>query len=129
MIAELKAGHPMVAKKRLAIELVGKFHGEAAAQTELEQFEKVFSKGEVPDSMPEFDWDAITQGASEAAVIDLLGASKLVASKNEIRRLVEQGAVKVDDNRVPDIHVKLQKPQTGASYVIQAGKRIWMRVR
>ncbi|HTB63767.1 MAG TPA: tyrosine--tRNA ligase, partial [Opitutales bacterium] len=83
-IAERKAGHPMAAKKNLARTLVSKFHGADAGKHELEQFEKVFARHEIPDDMPTFKWGALASGA-DATIVDLLAATKLFASKNEVK--------------------------------------------
>ena len=88
-LKNLKAGHPMAAKKNLAATLVGKFHGAEAGTHELAQFEKVFSKHEIPDEMPTFKFGALTSNA-DANVVELLAATKLIASKNEVKRLIEQ---------------------------------------
>jgi tyrosyl-tRNA synthetase len=124
-IAKLKAEHPLAAKKRLAVELVGKFHGAEAGKRELEQFEKVFSRHEIPDEMPEFRWKDLT-GAAEATVVELLAATGKFASKNEVRRLVEQGAVKVGAEKVSDPFQKFAAPKT--EYIFQAGRRIFIKI-
>ena len=70
---DIKAMHPMAAKKKLAGLLVTRFHGEAAAKAALENFEKVFSKKELPTDMPEFKPEA---GALLSAVIFAAGSQQ-----------------------------------------------------
>ena len=91
---DIKAMHPMAAKKKLAGLLVTRFHGEAAAKAALENFEKVFSKKELPTDMPEFKPEA---GALLSAVIFAAGA---VPSKNKARGLIDQGAVRLKGEKV-----------------------------
>ena len=91
---DIKAMHPMAAKKKLAGLLVTRFHGEAAAKAALENFEKVFSKEELPTDMPEFKPEA---GALLSAVIFAAGA---VPSKNKARGLIDQGAVRLKGEKV-----------------------------
>ncbi|MDR2862803.1 MAG: tyrosine--tRNA ligase [Puniceicoccales bacterium] len=124
-IAARQKLHPMEAKKRLASELVARFHGAAAAAHEREQFEKVFSRREVRDDMPEFSWEKLFPGGNEVALVDVLAATGLFPSKKEIRRLVEQGAVRVNDEKAGDPTAKLSRP--AAPVVIQAGKRTFTR--
>lgn len=123
-LAPLKDGHPMVAKKQLAKTLTAKFYGEDAGAYELAQFEQVFSKKELPDDMPQLDWAQTAQGNDDIGLIDALAASGLFDSKKEIRRLVEQGAVKVNDEKQTDPKARL----TPGEYVLQAGKRKFVRL-
>src|SRR5690606_13851205 len=91
-IKQLQAGHPMVAKKELARRLTALLYDEQTAQNELEQFEKVFSKNDIPDDMLEFTWAQVSEGAGSARLVDILAASNLFPSKKEARRMIEQGA-------------------------------------
>lgn len=127
-IAAMKNGHPMEMKKQLAAALTAKFYGEETARYEREQFENVFSKKQVRADIPEFAWDALVPaGTADAAVIDLLAATKLFPSKKEIRRLVEQGAVKLNEQKLPDVKARLAR-DAAAGTVIQAGKRIFVKI-
>lgn len=91
---EVKAMHPMAAKKKLAGLLVKRFHGEQAAQAALENFEKVFSKKELPTEIPSFKAE---EGAMLSAVIFAAGAAQ---SKNKARGLIEQGAVRLKGEKI-----------------------------
>lgn len=126
-IEALKQGHPMANKKALAATLTDKIHGAGAGQRELEQFEKVFSQNQIPDQMPEFTAAALTAGAAKLTLIQAMGASGLFPSKAEARRLIEQGAVKINQERAADPFLELQVPAEGL--VIQAGKRTFFRIR
>ncbi len=124
-IESLKAEHPMKCKKNLACLMVSRFYGEDVGKAELDNFEKVFSKNEIPETMPEFSWSAIVEG-DEASLVNIMGATGLFPSKKEARRLVEQGAVKMDSEKVSDFQFTLKKPEK--SFVLQAGKRIFFRI-
>jgi tyrosyl-tRNA synthetase len=126
-IARRRAEHPMEMKKQLASALTAKFHGQDAGAYERAQFEKVFSKGEVRDDMPEFPWEGLAPGAAETGLVDLLATSGLFPSKKEIRRLIEGGAVRIDDVKIADPAHRLTKPTT--EVVIQAGKRTFLKIR
>ncbi|MGF1451133.1 MAG: tyrosine--tRNA ligase [Opitutales bacterium] len=122
-----KAGHPMDQKKHLASSLVGMFHSMSAAKTELEHFETVFSKNQLPSDMPEFSWEALTGGLeSEPTLLDLMDGTKLFPSRKEIRRLGEQRAIKLDGNPVNDARQPFPKPAEPVT--VQAGKRTFFRL-
>jgi tyrosyl-tRNA synthetase len=125
-IARHKAGHPLDAKKQLASSLVGLFHSLEDGKRELEQFEKVFSRHQIPDDMPAFKWDDTIVTGDEATVIDLLAATGLFPSKKEVRRLIEQGAVKLATEKVTDPFRKLTRPVH--EYIFQAGKRTFVKI-
>ncbi len=126
-VAELRALHPMEAKKRLAARLPDMFHGEGDGARERAEFENVFSKGGVRSDMPEFAWDALSGGAAEVGVVDLLAATGLFPSKKEVRRLIEGGAVRLDEEKVADPARKVARP--AGELVIQAGKRTFLKVK
>jgi tyrosyl-tRNA synthetase len=130
-IEALKAQHPMEMKKQLAATLVNKIAGPGKGDYERAQFEKVFSKGDLPDTMPEFAWESLS-ATPEAKIFDLMAASKLPAftSKKECRRMIEQGAVKViadgAEEKVSDVNFALKKPEKPV--IVQAGKRNFFKI-
>jgi tyrosyl-tRNA synthetase len=114
--------HPMDAKKSLARELVGRFHGEAAALAAAQEFERRFQRGGLPDEIPQFDWNAASGSATVARVLKETG---LAASMSEARRLVAQGAVRIDGERISDPeHVLGDRREA----LLQVGKRRVLRV-
>ena len=110
--------HPRDVKMELAREIVSIFHTEQAAVEAEEQFKRVFHSRQAPEEMAEYALQ------SEQTVLDLLMAAKLVASKSEGRRLVEQKGVRLDGEVLPDSHVIF--PHVG---VLQVGKRKFVRVK
>lgn len=124
-IEELKSGHPMDAKKQLAARLTDRIHGSGTGKYEREQFEKVFSQNLVPDTMPEFPWDRIATEETQT-LVNILGASGLLPSKKEARRMVEQGAVKIGGEPAKNPGELISRPKE--PLVFQAGKRVWFRV-
>ena len=125
-IEKLKAGHPMDAKKHLASALVGQFHSMKAGKYELEQFEQVFSKNKIPDDMPTFTWSDLLGDAESAPLFEVMAQSELFESKGAIRRLVQQGGVKIDGEKQSDPNLTITPPQ-GES-IFQAGKRIFFKI-
>jgi tyrosyl-tRNA synthetase len=115
---ELKAGktNPRDIKMALASELVKMYAGEAAAKEAQDYFVNVFQKKTTPDEMP-------TAKVAGMTIVDALVESKIATSKTKARQLVEQGAVKIDEEVVKSIE---QKVKTGNK--IQKGKRFFVRV-
>ena len=124
-IARIKNEHPMKCKKDLACLMVARFYGVDVGKAELANFEKVFSKNEVPDDMPEFKWSDLTANA-EDTLINVMSATKLFPSKKEVRRLIEQGAVKMNSEKISDVFASMSTPSEPV--VLQAGKRIFFKV-
>jgi len=125
-IEKLKTGHPMEAKKHLASSLVGQFHSMKAAKHELEQFEQVFSKNKLPDDMPSFTWHDLLGDASAAPLFEVMAQSGLFESKGAIRRLVQQGGVKIDGEKQSDPNREITPPN--GEQIFQAGKRIFFKM-
>jgi tyrosyl-tRNA synthetase len=119
-VETLLAGHPMEAKKRLGREIVSLYHGSEAADAARAGFEKQFSQKEVPDEMPEV---ALPQ--SEMSVLDILKAAFSI-SGGEARRMAQQGAVSLNDEKVEDATLVVVV-QDGA--VLRMGKRRWARLK
>ncbi len=124
-IRELKQRHPMEVKKELARRLTAKLHTAEAADRELARFEKVFSQREQPDDMPAYSWKKLSRG-NTGRLVNLMSATGLFPSKKEIRRLIEQGAVKIDGQPCRDSYFELAKPDKET--VVQAGKRIFLKI-
>ncbi len=111
--------HPKSLKQDLARRLVTDFHGAEAAAAAEAEFERIFSGGGVPD-----DVEALTATAQPLAA--LLAELGLAPSKNEARRLVQQGAVTIDGERAADpAAVLAARPE---AYLFKVGKRRFARV-
>ena len=124
-IARHKMDHPMEAKKNLAAALVGLFHSLEQAQFEKKQFETVFSQGSVPEELETYTWSAISR-EPETSLVELLDFTQKFQSKKEIRRLISQGAVKINDQKIVDPHCKVQAADQ--AIIIQAGKRNFFKI-
>ena len=116
--------HPKRAKEGLALRIVTDFHGEAAAQEALEEFRRVFESRGEPDEVPEHRTPA---GSGRVFLPRLLVDSGLASSNGEAMRLIAQGGVAVDGQRVPAGTREL--PATaGGSHLLKVGKRRFARV-
>lgn len=98
--------HPMTAKKRLAWEIVCMYHGEDAANRAQEDFERQFQERGLPSEIPVVPVERAAGGkaneAGEVGILDLLINTGLAPNRKQAQRLVEQGGVKLNDERVTD---------------------------
>ncbi len=137
---DIKSGalHPMEAKKRLAQEMVGRYcqggvfiiaapitvteyiTADVAIRTR-EEFEKVFSKKNLPDEIPvvEIAWEG-----EKMKLVKVMAQAKVVSSNSEAKRLIQQGGVEVDRNQVKDENAELAP----GSHVLRVGKKRFVRI-
>jgi tyrosyl-tRNA synthetase len=120
-LAAIRSGnaHPMESKKRLATEIVAEYHDSDAASDAREYFESKFQRREVPQDVPVF------RIAAELWICELLKQLGFAASTNEARRLVGQGAVRVDRQTVTDINFHFVP---GQHRILEVGKRRVARI-
>jgi tyrosyl-tRNA synthetase len=114
--------NPRDIKVALAQEMVARFHGQPAAQRALEDFEARFKHDAIPEDMPEVTLPAGAEGLPLPQVLKQAG---LTASTSEALRMIEQGGVKIDSEKVSDKALRLR---AGARVVMQVGKRKFVRV-
>jgi tyrosyl-tRNA synthetase len=122
--AEVKGGaNPRDVKVGFAGEIVARFHGAEAARKAQEDFEQRFRDGAAPEDMPQ-----VTIGAPQAGILisPLLKQAGLTPSTSEAQRMIEQGGVKLDGERVSDKNLRIQP---GRTVVAQVGKRKFARIR
>ncbi|MBK9160960.1 MAG: tyrosine--tRNA ligase [Nitrosomonadales bacterium] len=103
-------------------EIVARFHSQRAAEDALAEFEARFRKGVLPDDMPEI---AVSGTDGHIGIAQLLKQAGLVASTSEANRMIDQGGVKLDGEKVSD---KALQVKVGAVVVAQVGKRKFGRV-
>ncbi len=114
--------NPRDAKITLAKEIIARFHDDAAAEAAHQDFIQRFSKNAIPDEMPEH---AFALEAEGIAIGNVLKQAELVGSTSEAMRMIKQGAVKIDGERVTDTRLMLSEPGTA---VYQVGKRKFARI-
>ncbi len=120
-IAAIESGevHPMEAKKRLATVIVAEYHGAAAARAAREYFESKFQRREIPESAP------VYRLAEPLWICELMKQLRFAASTSEARRLIGQGAVRVDGRVVTDVQFRFVP---GEHTVLEVGKRRVARI-
>ncbi|HXH29724.1 MAG TPA: tyrosine--tRNA ligase [Bacteriovoracaceae bacterium] len=106
--------HPMEAKKSLAAEVTGYYHGEASGKEEREKFETRFTKKQIPN-----DIQVINRPAGPVALLDLFMELGLIKSKSDGRRLIQQNAVKVNFENHSTDTLNLEK---GQEIILKIGK-------
>ena len=115
--------NPRDAKVSLAQEIVARFHSQAAAEQALADFEARFKQNAIPDNLPE---SLISCGSSGIVITQLLKQAGLTPSTAEAIRMIEQGGVKIDGEKVSDRSLVLM---VGTEAIVQVGKRKFARVR
>ena len=115
--------NPRDIKVGFAQEIVARFHGKQAAESALADFEARFRQGAMPDDMPEVSVSSATESIPIANVLKEAG---LTGTTSEALRMILQGGVKLDGEKVSDKALQIAR---GASIVLQIGKRKFARVK
>jgi tyrosyl-tRNA synthetase len=113
---------PRNTKRRLAKEIVALYHSAEAAQAAEEEFDRIFVKKDLPDVIEEMNYG--TTGTA-VNILQLMTDTKLVPSKGEARRLIEQGGVTINNEKVsdPKSDILMNEPK-----IIKVGKRKFLKV-
>jgi tyrosyl-tRNA synthetase len=121
----LKSGklHPRDAKVKMAQSIVELYHNKQAADDAFAEFERMFVKKEVPDDIEE---RSLKSDSKYMLLTDVLVNTKLLQSKKEARRMIEQGAVSVDDEKVQDSFAEFDFSDY---LLIKVGKRKFLKVK
>jgi tyrosyl-tRNA synthetase len=112
--------HPREAKAALARTIVARYHGPDAADAAEAEFDRVFSRRDVPTEMPE-----VRVAAEKMNIVELVVSAGFAKSNSAARRLVAQSAVSLDGEKVTDVHAEVS-PADGA--VLRVGKRRFGRI-
>ena len=111
--------NPRDIKRELARKIVAIYHSDVLAKKAETNFDKIIIGKEVPDNIPEVKLD------KDELLVDIIASNKLVSSKSEARRLIDQGAVKIDDEKCLDRDQIINK---GKSIIIKVGKRRFLKI-
>jgi len=114
--------NPRDAKFELGVEIVARFHDDAAAEAAKQEFISRFQQGAMPDEIPEKSLDSQD---GQLGLAHLLKGADLVSSTSEAFRMIKQGAVKIDGERVEDRSLQIK---AGSTHIYQVGKRKFARV-
>jgi len=114
--------NPRDVKFLLANEIISRFHNGTAAMQAQQNFVDRFARGTIPDDMPIVERNA---GPGGIPIANLLKDAGLVSSTSEGIRMIKQGAVKIDSEKISDTRLVID---AGENFVIQVGKRKWARI-
>jgi tyrosyl-tRNA synthetase len=117
---EEPSNNPRNTKRKLGYELVKLYYDEEIAKSAIEEFDRIFIKKEIPDEIEEYKLQE-----KNIKIVDLLTVTKLTDSKGNARRLVEQGGVSIDGEKVEDINyiVDFEK-----EIILKVGKRKFLKI-
>ena len=111
--------NPRDLKRRLAREIVSIYHDRTLASNAELEFDKMFIKKDVPDDIPEFKL------VKKMKLIDIIVKNKILISNGEAKRMIKQGAVKIDNNKVEDVFLEINPNQ---KIIIKVGKRKFLKI-
>ena len=119
---ESGAKHPRDAKEELAREITARYHGDAAAADAAREFAHIFREGGLPEEIEEA---VLTAATDRVWLPKVLMEAGLAASTSEARRLISQGGVQVDGEKITDVNAEVH---AGQAFLLQVGKRRFKRV-
>jgi tyrosyl-tRNA synthetase len=114
--------HPRNAKVDTAIRIVSKYHSEEAGKAAFEEFERIFKNKDIPDHIDEMELE--TEDGT-MGLLDILAQTKLIPSKKEAKRMVEQGAVSIDSEKTDDPFATIELKE---KKLFKVGKRKFLYV-
>jgi len=117
-----KGLNPRDVKFRLAEEMVSRFHGDQAAKRAHEEFVAQFQQGAIPEQLEE---KTISVGKEGMLIANVIKAAGLTESTSEALRMLQQGAVKIDGEKITEKNLVLRG---GSTFVLQVGKRRFARI-
>jgi len=126
--AEVPAGPPNEAKRELGRRIVERFHGAGSGEAAEQHFNRLFVDRGIPDQVPEVSLAEFASDAGGAVHLPRLMAESFGISSSEARRLIQQGAVKLDGEPWPSEALDAQTSELDER-VLQAGKRRFLRLR
>jgi tyrosyl-tRNA synthetase len=113
--------NPRDIKRKLARTFVRMYHSEEAAKQAEEEFDRIFIKKEIPDEVEEF---RIEENNSEFNILDLIIKINFAPSRGEARRLVIQGGVSINNNKITDPNFKIKLSE---GMILKVGKRKFIK--
>tara|TARA_B100001142_G_C14345685_1_gene659873 strand:+ start:2075 stop:3277 length:1203 start_codon:yes stop_codon:yes gene_type:complete len=112
-------GNPRDLKRRLARELVTIYHDSDFALKAEQDFDNLFIKKDIPDDIPNIQID------SNQKLVEIMVSNNMVSSNGEAKRMIKQGAVKINDKKVADMHTEIPSDET---VILKVGKRKFLKI-
>jgi tyrosyl-tRNA synthetase len=114
--------NPRDLKRRLARTLVTMYHSPEAGKSAEEEFDRIFIEKEAPDQIEEFRFSPRN---GDASLVTLLALTQLASSRTEARRLIEQGGVSIDGERVTELNATVPDKK---EFILKVGKRRFLKI-
>ena len=116
--SRFKKSNPRDMKRELACKIIEFYHSEKDSKKAMENFDKIFIKKTIPDNIEEY------KIVEPEKLLDILTKNNMVVSNGEAKRLIKQGAIKIDDIKVTDINFMLQVQEQ----IVKCGKRKFLKI-
>ncbi len=116
--SRFKKSNPRDMKRELACKIIESYHSEEDSKKAMENFDKIFIKKTIPDNIEEY------KIVEPEKLLDILTKNNMVVSNGEAKRLIKQGAIKIDDIKVTDINFMLQVQEQ----IVKCGKRKFLKI-
>ena len=117
--------NPRDAKESLGRRILTTYHDQSAADAAVEAFRRVFSQRELPEDMPERDVSSLLDEHGAVWIVELIAQLGFASSNSDARRLVEQGAVSIDEERIDDVQAQVS---VRGDMILRVGKRRFARL-
>ena len=126
--AEIEAGqaNPFVSKADMAQEITAIYHAAEKAAAARQEWLRIFSQREAPSEMPEVSCDELKDEEGLVDLVDLLLLAGFCGSRGEAKRLIEQGAARVNDEKITDFRARFAAE---SGDILRAGRRRFARLR
>lgn len=119
--------NPSIAKRKLALNIIENLYDHASAENAENNFNRIFKEKAAPDQIDEFIIDKKDYPSGKIKVVSLLAKSRLCSSNSDAKRVIEQGGLKIGDNKITDINLELSLEEIN-SKIIQKGRRYFLRI-
>jgi tyrosyl-tRNA synthetase len=120
--------NPSLAKRRLAKIIIGYLHSEDDAKKAENDFDLVFKSKEIPDDIEEYVLNDSSIQDNKVWIVKILVESGIAGSNGEARRLIKQGAIKIDGNKVTDDNLEIEVVKLDGK-ILQKGKRHFRKIK
>ena len=112
--------NPRDTKRTLARDIVSIYHDDSSALQAEQNFDKLFIKKKVPDDIPEVSLDG------PCKLIEVMVSNGMVSSNGDAKRMVKQGAVKINDEKIEDAFISVEP---GSGHILKVGKRRFLKIK
>jgi tyrosyl-tRNA synthetase len=119
--------NPSIAKRKLASNIIENLYDHASAENAENNFNRIFKDKSAPEHIDEFIINKKDHPSGKIKVISLLAQSRLCSSNSDAKRVIEQGGLKIGDNKITDINLELSLEEIN-SKIIQKGRRYFLKI-